>query len=163
MDEQTGRALIDELRAIVRTARAATVPVEQGATAPASVISVLGLLDGQDGLRQGALARALGVDASVASRHVAAGTELGLLERRPDPVDGRACRLFLTPEGRRVLTERRAERIDWLGRVMADWDDADAAALLSGLRRLREDVVASVPPRPRPAGRSLAAAGPPAR
>jgi DNA-binding MarR family transcriptional regulator len=159
--DQTGAALIHELRAILRAARAATAPIESADGVPTSVMTVLGLLDSHDGLRQTALARALGVDASVTSRHVAAALERGLVERRPDPVDGRACLISLTAEGRRVLLDRRADRLRWLAQVMSDWDDVDALALLNGLRRLHEDVIVHAAPVPRRSRRPLAAAGSP--
>jgi len=141
MDEATGAALLDELRTIVRSARTASAWMDSDGGVSSSVVSALGLLDAADGLRLGALARALGVDASVASRHVAAATELGLVERRPDPADGRACQLSLTDAGRAVLAERRAARLRWLSDVLTGWDDAEADTLLAALRHLRADVV----------------------
>jgi len=136
--------LLDELRLIVRSARAATASVDGGGGVSSSVVSALGLLEAADGLRLGALARAMGVDASVASRHVAAATELGLVERRPDPADGRACQLSLTDTGRAVLAERRAARLRWVSDVMTGWDDAEAESLVAALRHLRADVVQHV-------------------
>lgn len=141
MDADAGAALLDELQVIVRSGRAVAPAVDGDSRVSAAVVSVLGLLDAADGLRLGALARALGVDASVASRHVATATALGLVERRPDPADGRACQLSVTDAGRAVLTQRRAARLRWLSGVLADWEDAEVDDLLAALRRLRRDVV----------------------
>ncbi|GAB4079181.1 MarR family winged helix-turn-helix transcriptional regulator [Modestobacter muralis] len=143
MDALAGAALLDELAAIVRSGRAMAPAFDDASHVSSTVASVLGLLEAADGLRLGALARALGVDASVASRHVAAATELGLVQRRPDPADGRACQLSVTDAGRAVLAERRAARLRWLSGVLADWGDAEVDDLLAAVRRLRRDVVSA--------------------
>ncbi|MFQ1000903.1 MarR family winged helix-turn-helix transcriptional regulator [Modestobacter sp. SSW1-42] len=143
MDEVVGAALMDELRVIVRSARAIAPGVDVDSRVPSPVVSVLGLLDAEDGLRLGALARGLGVDASVASRHVATAIDLGLVERRADPVDGRAVQLSLTGAGRAELVERRAARLCWFSGALADWTDGEVDDLLTALRRLRRDLVAA--------------------
>ncbi|MCF6475438.1 MarR family transcriptional regulator [Nonomuraea sp. MG754425] len=53
----------------------------------------------------------------------------GLVARRPDPGDGRAVLLSLTPEGEQVVRSRRADRVARLARVVDRLDDEERAAL----------------------------------
>jgi len=70
--------------------------------AGAAVIQVL-YLDGA--LRLGALSRRLGIAPSTLTRNVARIEGRGLVERVPDPDDGRALRMRLTASGRRAARE----------------------------------------------------------
>ena len=73
--------------------------------------------------------------------------ERGLVERRPDPVDGRAELLALTELGRTTMQERRTAYLERLRCRFAGWDldRLDAAAdLLEELGGL----LATEPPAP---------------
>lgn len=54
----------------------------------------------------------------------------GLVERRPDPSDGRASMLSLTADGRAVLARRHAERVERLGGLVDRLPPADRTRLL---------------------------------
>jgi DNA-binding MarR family transcriptional regulator len=43
----------------------------------------------------------------------------GLIERRPDPADGRRVQVELTEEGRERVIEGRGRREDWLAAAIA--------------------------------------------
>jgi DNA-binding MarR family transcriptional regulator len=43
----------------------------------------------------------------------------GLIERRPDPADGRRIQIELTEEGRERVIEGRGRREDWLAAAIA--------------------------------------------
>jgi DNA-binding MarR family transcriptional regulator len=60
----------------------------------------------------------------------------GLVSRRPDPRDGRAVLLSLTPEGRRIVDSRRADRVARLRRLVGHLDGDDRAALADVMRVL---------------------------
>ena len=90
--------------------------------------------------RCSALAHQLGVDVSVASRQISVLERLGYVERRPDPQDGRASLLGLTPAGADALTAARALRADWSPAALAGWDEADARLLSDLLDRLVSDL-----------------------
>ncbi|MEV4805481.1 MarR family transcriptional regulator [Nonomuraea sp. NPDC049421] len=60
----------------------------------------------------------------------------GLVSRRPDPRDGRAVLLSLTPDGRRIVESRRADRVERLRRLVEQLDDGDRAALADVARVL---------------------------
>jgi DNA-binding MarR family transcriptional regulator len=101
--------------------------------------------------RCSALAHQLGVDVSVASRQIAVLERLGYVERRPDPQDGRASLISLTPSGTEALAAARALRAEWSLTALAGWDEADARQLTDLLDRLVEDLAtAGVPASARP-------------
>ena len=60
--------------------------------------------------RTNALAGALQLDASTVTRQVNALVAGGLVERRPDPADGRSSILALTSAGRATMGEVERER-----------------------------------------------------
>src|SRR3954447_26874225 len=123
---------------VVRKSRTLETPASTMGDVPASVIAVLGLLSDSGELRLGALAGDLGVDTSVVSRTVAVAVQRGLVARRPDPRDGRACLLSLTERGVECLAERRNQRLRLLSSVIDTWEPGSAEALLAGLTRLRD-------------------------
>jgi DNA-binding MarR family transcriptional regulator len=82
------------------------------------------------------------VDTSVISRSVAVAEHRGLVCRRPDPRDGRACLLSATEHGRQCLADRRNKRLRLLSSVIDEWEPGAAEALLTGLTRLREGLTA---------------------
>jgi DNA-binding MarR family transcriptional regulator len=90
-------------------------------------------------LRVNEVAYWLGVDLSVASRHVAALAEDGHVERCPDDRDRRAQLVAATPSGVRVLRDSHERMVAVFTRVLDAWSDEDVAALTGGLERLRDD------------------------
>ena len=64
---------------------------------------VLVRLDRSEGLKQSELAEVLDLQPITLTRLLDKLCECGLIERRPDPVDRRAKRLFLTPAARPLL------------------------------------------------------------
>ena len=64
---------------------------------------VLARLDRSEGLKQSELAEMLDLQPISLTRLLDKLCECGLIERRPDPVDRRAKRLFLTPAARPLL------------------------------------------------------------
>ena len=80
------------------------------------------------------------VDISVASRQLAALERSGLVDRRPDPQDGRASLISLTPAGADALASARDLRAEWSLTSLAGWDEADARQLSGLLDRLVSDL-----------------------
>lgn len=85
--------------------------------------------------RQSVLAEQSHLDPSTTSRHVADLVREGLVERRPDPDDGRASLLALTPAGHDSLTRMRDQRVEGAGRGLADWSVEEIAAFGADLGR----------------------------
>ena len=63
-----------------------------------------------------------------------------LVERRPDPDDGRAVQLAATDAGRALFDQMRAERDGLIASVLVDWDPADVATLAHLLDRFTTDL-----------------------
>jgi len=98
--------------------------------------------------RCSALAHQVGVDVSVASRQLAVLERLGYVERRPDPVDGRASLLRLTSEGAEALDAARELRAEWSLTALAGWDESDGRTLSDLLDRLVADLETAGAPAP---------------
>jgi DNA-binding MarR family transcriptional regulator len=73
--------------------------------------SALGTLDRHGPMTPGRFARHEQIRKPTATRTIAALVEQGLVERTPDPLDGRVAWLQLSPEGRR-LVQRVRRRYD---------------------------------------------------
>jgi DNA-binding MarR family transcriptional regulator len=102
---------------------------------------LLALLHDAGPLRASDLVSLLDLDKSTVSRQVSSLVELGLVDRAPDPADGRAQVLRASPEGAARLERiRDARRARWEA-DLADWPADDIAALgdlLARFNRIRE-------------------------
>jgi DNA-binding MarR family transcriptional regulator len=145
VDKEIGPQILAAFSSIVRKTRALEATGESTGDVPSSVITVLGLLSDSGELRLGAVAARVGVDTSVVSRTVALAEQRGLVSRRPDPRDGRACLLSVTERGRQCLADRRNERLRLLSGVIDEWEPDSAEVLLAGLTRLRDGLAATEP------------------
>ena len=97
--------------------------------------SVLVALVELDGIRMSDLARRLSLSNSSVTAAARSLAERGLVERREDPDDGRAARLFLTGAGR-VRAQAIAARIDeFEARVLARLP-AESVSFRAALRTL---------------------------
>ena len=90
------------------------------------------------------LACSEGVDPSTLSRRITSLVERGLVERTPDPQDGRAHVLSVTDHGRATLEAVREQRIERITGALAEWDDADKAEFARLLGRLSDSLEASM-------------------
>lgn len=62
--------------------------------------------------------------------------EDGLVERRPDPTDGRAVLVTLTAAGAGIVQSRHASRVDRLAELIAGLDGADQDAIAAAMPAL---------------------------
>ncbi|WP_237321197.1 MarR family transcriptional regulator [Streptomyces sp. JJ36] len=85
--------------------------------------------------RATALAAYFGVGKATMSRQLRALEELGLIARTPDPEDGRAWLIELTPGGRTRFSRVRAARRAEYARRLAAWDPDEIAELARLLHR----------------------------
>lgn len=81
-------------------------------------------------------------DASTVSRQVSHLTALGLLEKVPDPGDGRAQLVALSDEGRALLDELVVRREAWFHELLADWPEDDVQAFIQYVDRFCDAVAA---------------------
>ena len=65
------------------------------------------------------------LDPSTVSRHVSQMQQSGLIDRTPDPDDGRAQLVAASTEGRQKLEVAFARRRELLARSLADWTAED--------------------------------------
>jgi MarR family transcriptional regulator for hemolysin len=102
--------------------------------------AVLARLDRFEGLKQAELAEMLDLQPISLTRLLDGLAENGLIERRPDPEDRRAKRLYLTP-GARPLLERLSELgEDLMETALAGLQPADVNALLAHLATVKENL-----------------------
>lgn len=81
------------------------------------------------------LADLFALDKGAVSRVVHQLLELGLIERAPDPQDGRASILSATAKGKERLAETADRRHQEIGARLADWAPESIAELAQGLAR----------------------------
>lgn len=80
------------------------------------------------------------IDPSTASRQVDHLVRLGLVERHPDPDDGRASLLAATEAGLEAARRLRDHRDAFLADVLGRWDAADLDAFTTLLTRFNDDL-----------------------
>ena len=86
--------------------------------------------------RMSDVAHALRVDPSTATRAVARLEALGLVERRPDPADGRSVVAVATPAGLSLLERLRERGVGTLARLYGRFDEDELRQLADFLERL---------------------------
>ena len=101
---------------------------------------LLATLGEQGPLRASALAEAVHSDPSTVSRQSAALVTRGLLERQPDPTDGRASRLALTAAGQEFLSALHARRLAMLGEALRGWEAGEVTAFAAAMHRFNDDL-----------------------
>ena len=93
-----------------------------------------------EGINQSGLAERLEVETITVGRMVDRLADAGLVERRADPADRRAWRLFLTPQAHPILAELHGVAGEVRGEMFAGIDEADQAVLHGLLARLRANL-----------------------
>jgi DNA-binding MarR family transcriptional regulator len=138
IDHEAFVRLEREIALLLRRARAisARLAGELHADLDGAAYGLLSLLQDAGPLRASDLVARLGLDKSTVSRQVAALVDLGLVDRAPDPADGRAQVLTPSAEGSaRLQRIREARRARWES-DLADWPPSDVAVLAELLARL---------------------------
>ena len=99
-------------------------------TLPLPHATVLGRLDRGGPRTTSALAAAEQVRPQSMAQTVKDLIDAGLVERRPDPADGRQLLLELTGRGIALLREERQQRDGWLSRTIAERLSPDEQEIL---------------------------------
>jgi DNA-binding MarR family transcriptional regulator len=105
-----------------------------------SQLSALALIEQTGPVRVTEVAAKEGVAPPSMTRIIASLDSLGLLDRRPDPADGRAWLLVVSQSGNQLLQRVRGERTAYLARQLAALDENGLAALEAALPVLEEMV-----------------------
>jgi DNA-binding MarR family transcriptional regulator len=98
---------------------------------------VLSLLARNEGINQGGLAEILEVEPITLGRMIDRLQEAAMVERRPDPADRRAWRLFLTPKGNDLIDQLRPLAVETLETALEGVDPAHRDRLMIALDRMR--------------------------
>jgi MarR family transcriptional regulator for hemolysin len=106
--------------------------------------AVLVRLNRTEGLKQSELAEILDLQPISLTRLLDRLAENGLIERRPDPHDRRANRLYLTPAARPLLKELADLGSDMMEDVLAGLPDKSNERLLHDLDTIRDNLRAVI-------------------
>ena len=101
---------------------------------------VLSRLERSEGLKQAELAEMLDLQPITLTRLVDRLCDNGLIERRADPNDRRAKRLFLTEEARPLMDRLAVFGEEIMGEVLAGIDAGEVKLLLGKLGRAKENL-----------------------
>jgi DNA-binding MarR family transcriptional regulator len=96
-------------------------------------------------MRASVLAGRLGIGPSALSRQLADLEQYGF-------VDGRACLLSLSEEGRTYLAEAYERRAETLREILADWTEAEAEAASQSVQHLTAALRSAAPSHGAPSG-----------
>jgi DNA-binding MarR family transcriptional regulator len=100
----------------------------------------LKILERREGINQGTLAELLEVEPITACRMVDRLEEAGFVERRRDPADRRAWRIFLTPKARPVLDELHVVASGMIEDVLQGLSKPEIDTLLHALNTMRSNL-----------------------
>ncbi|WP_026554779.1 MarR family winged helix-turn-helix transcriptional regulator [Arthrobacter sp. 35W] len=132
----TASELVHSIFDLNRAIRVVVANADSTADLGIAVEGVLRLVGEKSECRATDIACSLGIGASALSRHVADLAELGMIERRPDPADGRAQLLALSQAGQDYLAATGRRRAATLERMLAGWSEAEAAAATAIIAKL---------------------------
>jgi DNA-binding MarR family transcriptional regulator len=125
-------AVVQLMMAIGRRFRARI----DGDTVDPSQAALLYTLKCHGAMRLGDIAEAMQLDASTVSRHVQLLGDRGLIDRVPDPGDGRARIIALSEAGATSLKNSFQQRRAFITDAIADWSDEDREHLRHHISRL---------------------------
>ena len=133
------------LGALLRLTRsprfAETVRHRAGAEVDRAGYAVLVRVSELGPVRLSELAQYLGLDVSTVSRQVQQLEQRGLVDRSPDPLDGRAALLELSVPGRDIMQKMRDAWCETVADVVGTWKPADIVRFGSLMDRFVSDVV----------------------
>ena len=110
--------------------------------------AVLVRLERAEGLKQAELAEILDLQPITLTRLVDRLCDHGLIERRADPKDRRAKRLFLTPAARPLLEQLHVIGETLMTDVLGGIDDKSLADTLAQLGRMKDNLRQAIHNRP---------------
>jgi DNA-binding MarR family transcriptional regulator len=101
---------------------------------PASYL-ILAHINENGPVRASSIVEVFDIDKGAISRQVHHLMELGLVDRAPDPDDGRATLLEVTQEGARRMEDVAEHRRKWLDEQLGDWTEQELSSFVSELAR----------------------------
>ncbi|MFE7571632.1 MarR family winged helix-turn-helix transcriptional regulator [Streptomyces sp. NPDC057539] len=113
--------------------------VQAGVSLDRAAVALMRQIADTEPLRPGELATRLAVEASHVTRQVQQLEKSGYVIRVPDPEDGRAQRIQLTPVGREVIDRIREASRRGMQAALADWSPQDLRQLAALFHRMVDD------------------------
>ena len=101
-------------------------------------------MHGEEPLHQATLADEMDMEPITLSRQIDRMEAAGLIERRPDPADRRANRLYLTEAARPLIDKFRSVAISCYDNVLTGISDEEIEQVVGILTRIRANLVHSV-------------------
>jgi DNA-binding MarR family transcriptional regulator len=100
---------------------------------PASYLMLAWIVE-EGPIRASSMVETFNIDKGAVSRQLHHLADLGLVERTPDPADGRASLVVASEDARRRLADVAAHRRKWLDEQLGDWttDELEAFATTLG-------------------------------
>jgi DNA-binding MarR family transcriptional regulator len=95
---------------------------------------------GCDAMRVSDLATSVELDTSTVSRQIKQLEDKGIVERTPDPADGRASLVRLSDAGRDIVLAGFRRRFERIKSALEPWSETDRASLQTLLTRLAADL-----------------------
>jgi DNA-binding MarR family transcriptional regulator len=129
------KAAASGVQGLLRTVRKAKARLlETRGSVETATQAVLQIVAAEGPMRTSALAASAQSDLSTISRQVAGLVAAGLLERRADPMDGRASLLAVTTDGAAVVAQHEEARAAFFADVLDGWsaDELQQFASLLG-------------------------------
>jgi DNA-binding MarR family transcriptional regulator len=99
---------------------------------PASYLMLSWVVD-EGPIRASSMAETFNIDKGAVSRQLQHLADLGLVERTPDPADGRATLVVASDDARRRLADVAAHRRKWLDEQLGDWTNDELEAFATTL------------------------------
>ena len=84
-------------------------------------------------IRASSMAETFNIDKGAVSRQLQHLADLGLVERTPDPADGRATLVVASDDARRRLADVATHRRKWLDEQLGDWTNEELEAFATTL------------------------------
>lgn len=134
--QQTAAELVHTILDLQRAVRGATAASTRHSELGPAHVAVLFFIREGGPMRASALADELGIGPSALSRQLAELEQYGFVVRAPDPLDGRACLLSLTGEGRAYLSDAYEQRAEVLRAILAGWTESEAESALVSVQHL---------------------------
>jgi DNA-binding MarR family transcriptional regulator len=138
-DDELAARLAMVIGRLNRLIRASAGDLTQSQLSALSSITQLGPV------RSGDLARIESVTAPSMTRLIAGLEAEGLVQRTPDPIDGRAALLRATPAGEEAVLRTRAARSRKLAALLASLDGRDLETLAAASVVLERTIAAASP------------------
>ena len=104
---------------------------------------VLAHLSRNEGIKQAGLAEILEIKPITLARLLDRLDAHGWVERRPDPKDKRARRLFLTNKGRSIIRELRVVALSVREEALSGLSDSEQDLLIDQLRAVKENLLSA--------------------